>query len=198
MGAKEYWIGVLLAANYNTRRKFHTAVFIWQNKFFNICIYGGHFNLSLQNEQFHLSMWLETLSLKHHNTQNTLIFIPLGKLVFIQNFMATQAVGVNTFLFDGQVWQTGGPSEVLQVGHKLEFSVPVVFLHFVLLCHSLSQSSFPHSAGCLGNSKGPPERTLRGEVLMHKRVGLGGGGGTQENKCISYFWYAVVGTLINV
>lgn len=43
-------------------------------------------------------MCLETLSLKHHNSQNTLIFIPLGKLVFIQNFMATQAVGVNTIL----------------------------------------------------------------------------------------------------
>lgn len=84
------------------------------------------------------------------------------------------------------------------MGHKLESSVPVVFLHFVLLCHSLSQSSFPHSAGCLGNSKGPPERTLRGEVLMHKCVGFGEGGGDAGKQMHLFSLYAVVGTLINI
>lgn len=36
----------------------------------------------------------------------------------------------------------------------------LVFQHFVLLCPPLSQSRLPCSAGCRGNSKGPPERTL--------------------------------------
>ena len=65
-----------------------------------------------------------------------------------------------------QTWCTDGRSGIgvprsccWATNRKLE-AFYLVFLHFVLLCTPLSQSSPPRSAGCLGNSKGPPKRTL--------------------------------------
>lgn len=72
---------------------------------------------------------------------------------------------LSTILFFTTAWSTVAPTSPplgTAVGAKPRSLLPcyLVFLHFVLICPPLSQSSLPRSAGCLGNSKGPPERTL--------------------------------------